>query len=200
MRITEADAYVERRDSISHDWMERLSEWDMSPLLLPNTGKPVALFSELKPDLLILTGGNDLHAYPERDATEKALLAAALESDTPVLGVCRGLQLINDTMGGELTAVDGHVARGHDIRISDPWRRFYGDGTKVNSYHSFGIPESGLGAGLQATAVDTDGNVEGCILRGKPLAAVMWHPERKNAPPADRDMIMSLTSARPDPV
>ena len=92
MRVAEAENYIERRDSISHDWIERLNSWNYMPVPVPNGGNPVALLRELKPSLLILTGGDDLGLFPERDATEKKLLGAAMQSGTPVLGVCRGLQ------------------------------------------------------------------------------------------------------------
>jgi len=192
MRVTEAQNYVERRDSISHDWIDLLTGWDMSPLLLPNTGTSVSLFGELKPGLLILTGGDDLGAFPERDAMENSLLSAALENGTPVLGVCRGSQLINDFLGGGLVPVEGHVAADHAVGISDPWQRFYGDRTTVNSFHATGIPGAGLADELKPAAVDGDGNIEGFVWPGKPVAGVMWHPERGNAPAADRAMIADL--------
>lgn len=192
MRVTEAENYVERRDSISHDWIDLLTGWDMTPLLLPNTGTSVSLFRELKPGLLILTGGEDLGVFPERDAIEQSLLSAALESGTPMLGVCRGSQLINDFLGGGLAPVEGHVAADHAVGISDPWRQFYGGQTTVNSFHATGIPETGLAGELKPAAVDGDGNVEGFVWPGKPVAGVMWHPERENAPTADRALINDL--------
>ena len=103
MRVTEAENYIERRDSISHDWIERLDSWNYTAVPVPNGGDPVALLKELKPGLLILTGGDDLGLFPERDASEKKLLGVAMESGTPVLGVCRGLQLINQLSEATLT-------------------------------------------------------------------------------------------------
>ena len=192
MRVTEAENYIERRDSISHDWIERLDSWNYTAVPVPNGGDPVALLKELKPGLLILTGGDDLGLFPERDASEKKLLGAAMESGTPVLGVCRGLQLINQVFGGSLTSIDGHTAVNHEVRISECWGSYYGARTTVNSYHGSCISAAGLASDLECAAVDADGNIEGAFVPGKPVVGIMWHPERPGAPDADREMISDL--------
>ena len=75
MRVTEAVDYHEPRDSISHDWLDRLQKWDMTPLPVPNRlGDPCGYLDALAPDLLVLTGGDDPGTCPTRDATEQALL------------------------------------------------------------------------------------------------------------------------------
>jgi putative glutamine amidotransferase len=68
------------------------------------------------------------------------------------------------------------------------WAGFYADGVEVNSYHNIGVAADGLGDGLVATTSDADGNVEAFCHRDKPLAAVMWHPERGE--PVDSDRIL----------
>jgi putative glutamine amidotransferase len=194
MRITEASSYVERRDSISHDWMVRLNEWDMTPLLLPNIGNPASLMRRFKPDLLILTGGDDIGVTAERDATELELLRLAVEMEVPVLGVCRGLLLINTFKGGGSLSISGHVAKPHAVHISQEWQQIYGQSVNVNSYHSNAIPADKLADGLRATALDDAGNVEAFVSPDLSMAAVMWHPERAGAPHADRKMIDYLTN------
>ena len=112
MRVTQAAAFAEPRDSISHDWLARLGEWDMTPLLVPNhLTAPESYLDRLGADLLVLTGGNDLGVTPERNASETKLLDHALHNGIAVLGVCRGMQLINVHLGGRLAPIDGHVAR-----------------------------------------------------------------------------------------
>ena len=194
MRVIEAENYVERRDSISHDWIARLYGWNFTPVPVPNGGDPESLLKELKPGLLILTGGEDLGVFPERDTSEQKLLGVAMQSGTPVLGVCRGLQLINQVLGGYVTHVDRHTAVDHEVRISECWASYYGDRTMVNSYHESGISAAGLASDLECAAVDTDGNIEGAFVPGKPVAGVMWHPERPGAPDADREMILDLAA------
>jgi len=197
MRMTEATGYKETRDSISHDWLARLAAWGMTPLLVPNLGQRVtALLVDLRPDVLVLTGGDDLGATSKRDATESALLAHALAAGLPVLGVCRGLQLINVHVGGRLVAVDGHAGKPHAVTIAPPWRGLYGASATVNSYHGQGVPKDGVGDGLVVAAADGNGRVEGLCHGEKPLAAVMWHPERQGGLAGDRQLLAGLAAGR----
>lgn len=194
MRISEAENYIELRDSISHDWISRLDSWGFTAVPIPNGGDSITLLKELKPSLLILTGGEDLGVFPERDANENKLLGVAMESGTPVLGVCRGLQLINQAFGGHLNSIEGHIAVDHEVQISECWVSYYGARTTVNSYHGACISAAGLASDLECAVVDADGNVEGAFLPAKPVAGIMWHPERRGAPDADRKMISDLVA------
>lgn len=194
MRITNAQGYDEPRDSISHDWSERLISWGKTPMPIPNIG-PLAVdyLKQISPDLLILSGGEDIGVSPIRDQTEIALLKYAIETRLPVFGVCRGLQLINTYFGGTLAPVGGHVAQSHEIHFDAAWGNFYGTSECVNSYHNTCIPAGGLAAALRATAADADNNIEAAEHRELPLSAVMWHPERAGGLEGDRNLVNALT-------
>ncbi len=193
MRITGATGYPEPRDSISHDWLALLAEWDMSPLLVPNIVNSAASYLDgLDPDLLVFTGGDDLGTMPERDAVERTLFDHALARGLPTLGVCRGMQLVNDIQGGRTEKIEGHVATAHGVTVEPSWRAQYDVKTEVNSYHGLGIAPGDLGADLEAGAVDAEGYIEALFHREKPVAAIMWHPERAGAPANDRAMITRL--------
>ena len=193
MRVTQASGYVEPRDSISHDWMSRLGEWGMPPLQVPtHLISPESYLDGLGADLLVLTGGDDLGATPERDTSETKLLGHALHKGIAVLGICRGMQLINVHFGGRLASVDGHVARPHAVNVDAPLKELYGSETIVNSFHGQSIPADGLGDGLVGAAADAEGNVEALHHRELPVAAVMWHSERPGAPAADRVLMERL--------
>jgi len=179
MRVTQADSYAEQRDSISHDWIIQLDDWGMIPLLIPNSlSEPSSYLDRLAPDLLILTGGDDLGKTPERDRNEANLLQHAIKTDLPVLGICRGLQLINLYFSGHSSSVANHVATRHAIDIHEPLSTLYGNTVHVNSYHSSSIPKDGLGDGLIAAGFDKDGMIEAALHEDKPIAGIMWHPER----------------------
>jgi N5-(cytidine 5'-diphosphoramidyl)-L-glutamine hydrolase len=193
MRITQAEGYVEPRDSISHDWLEVLCRWGMEPVLLPNIlSDPPSYIKYISPDILIITGGDDIGVFPLRDRSELDLLSYAEENGLPVLGVCRGLQLINYRAGGDLEPVQGHVRSLHEVSFEKAWQRIYGPRKRVNSYHNMGLIRTGLGGTLIAGACDDQGYVEALYHRELAIAAIMWHPERQAAPLEDKLLIEAI--------
>jgi putative glutamine amidotransferase len=136
---------------------------------------------------------------PERDRVELALARWALDEGKPVLGVCRGMQLMNVAAGGTLyqdlaEQMPGSIKHdyfpyashgysrdflAHTVKIAAGTRlaRLFGtDELKVNSMHHQGVKT--LGTGLHATAVSPDGLVEGIERDGESYVfAVQWHPE-----------------------
>lgn len=150
-------------------------------------------------DALILCGGPDIdpsvygrarepatgHLAPQRDGPELELIAAALRDDVPLLGICRGMQLLNVARGGSLVQdLPGHVTRpgefdAHAIRTAPGSRvaEILGDRVTVMSGHHQAI--DGLGAQLVATAWAPDGTVEAVEdPSGRFALGVLWHPEQ----------------------
>ena len=193
MRITQASGYTEPRDSISHDWIERLQSWELAPFLLPNgLADPSAYLDMLAPELLILTGGDDPGLGTIRDCSEKIMLEYALAKNTPVLGVCRGLQAINLHFGGRLEPISGHVGVEHAVKFAGAFSELYGAEATVNSFHESAVAVEGLARSLVSAGVDERGNIEALHHRSLPVAATMWHPERPCAPAADRSLVDRL--------
>lgn len=195
MRVTEANGYDEPRDSVSHDWWRVLAHWGMAPLPVPNfLNDPVAYVDDTKVALLVLTGGDDPGDPQERHATEMALLDYAIERRLAVLGVCRGAQVINLYFGGRLCGIDDHVGAPHPVEISTPFIEAYGKTERVNSFHRLGIAPEGLAGTLNDFARDASGRIEGFHHSNLPIVGLMWHPERKGAPPGDAALISHLLS------
>ena len=175
------------------------------PVLLPadeaSAEAPADLLDAI--DALVLSGGADLdpasyEAEPnpktvgykaERDRFELALARGAIERDMPVLGICRGMQLLNVACGGTLNQHLGdatqHVGEPgvfvqHEVRLepgSLAARVVDAERGEVRSHHHQGIER--LGAGLVESAWSIpDGLVEAIELPGRSFAVgVMWHPE-----------------------
>ncbi len=165
------------------------------PVLLPVSADVADYGAHL--DGLVLTGGADVTpgrygaepdgrgSYePERDAQELALFEMALAANVPVLGVCRGLQVINVATGGTLhqdvpphSRYDDPSGTVHPVSFGEGTRLggLYGPRIEVNSLHHQAV--DGVGSGLAVTARADDGTVEGLEMEGRDVVAVQWHPE-----------------------
>lgn len=155
-------------------------------------------------DGLVITGGRDVDpaAYghqphpasdepaADRDAWEFALIGGALRRGMPVLGICRGAQVLNVQCGGtlhqHLPDVIGHSRhqRGNAVFSTSTIRTVEGSrlaaligaGTRAQCYHHQAIDR--LGAGLVVSALDDEGVVEGVEMAGEGfVVGVQWHPE-----------------------
>jgi putative glutamine amidotransferase len=181
-RVSVVPNYCERFDCLDQGWTKFLAACGLLPVLLPNVIEVALALSE-GTDIagLVLTGGNDLAALggnaPERDAVENALLELAERRELPVLGVCRGMQVIQQRFAIQLRRVEGHVVQRQIIRIE-------GEPREVNSYHHFAAFDSR--PPLDVWAVADDGVIKAIRHSTQPITGIMWHPER-SAPfsPAD---------------
>lgn len=173
----------ERRDALDQSWPRLLAASGFLAMPMPNHPETAAaMFGGAGVAGLLLTGGNDLARYggdaPERDETERGLLRLARERGLPVLGVCRGMQVIQDSFGVTLEKLSGHVAIRHRVK---------GEAfdAEVNSFHGFGSRETV--PDLEVLARAPDGIVEFLRHRREPILGQMWHPERE-APYRDDDI------------
>jgi gamma-glutamyl-gamma-aminobutyrate hydrolase PuuD len=194
-RVTRVENYNERRDSLDQRWWPLINALGLVPIPLANLpAKDAADYAQsLDLSAIIITGGNslqvdELECAPERDAFENALLAWALQTDRPVVGVCHGMQMINQYFGGSLTKLNNHVATRHIINFCGGWQQF--NDREVNSYHDWGIITQNLGKDLKASAQHADDTVEAFLHIHKKVAGIMWHPEREA--PYDADDIYLL--------
>ncbi|HEV8613969.1 MAG TPA: gamma-glutamyl-gamma-aminobutyrate hydrolase family protein [Methylomirabilota bacterium] len=195
------------RAYVNTAYLRAVQEAGGIPVLLPPQADAEALrvlWERL--DGVVLTGGGDLdparfdepthpkttEVSPARDALEIELVERALRDDVPLLGICRGLQVLNVALGGSLhqdlpvepiqhSQREPRDQASHAVKVM-------GEGTRlgrvlgavevqVNSMHHQGIKR--LGRGLRGVAWAPDGLVEGIEADGgdRFVLAVQWHPE-----------------------
>lgn len=179
-------------------------------------------------DGLLLVGGGDIdpalfsgrphpRVYgidPERDRSEILLARLALEAGLPLLGICRGVQVINVALGGALytdladqlpdacrhdryTTGEPRDLIAHDVAVA-PGSRLAGilGGTRfgVNSLHHQGLER--IAPGLEVTAHAPDGLVEAVEVAGHPFGVgVQWHPEWLQAHAPQRALFRAFIEA-----
>jgi gamma-glutamyl-gamma-aminobutyrate hydrolase PuuD len=188
---------------LPYEYVKQVERAGGQPVLLPPAGDTASLVGRL--DGLILAGGGDIdprrygaeqhertgYIRPFRDTAEFDVLSAALDQEVPYLGICRGLQVLNVTLGGtlhqHLPDVVGHAEHapapgtfGHlDVRAAPGSRvakALGADPVCVPHYHHQAVDQ--LAPDLAVTAVAGDGTVEAVELEcGFFAVAVQWHPE-----------------------
>ncbi len=196
---------------IDEAYVDRIHAAEAIPMMLPHVRPGTEENVVSKIDALLLTGGDDIdpacygdsdkgtcrNVDPDADRREIALLNAAVERGIPVLGTCRGMQLINVAFGGTLnqkitqegradhgprpTLLDDILALRHPVEIVPGSRlaSILGCGTRlVNTTHHQGLAR--LAQGFKVVARAPDGTVEAIEAEdpGKYIIGVQWHPEK----------------------
>ena len=121
-------------------------------------------------EAVLLSGGPDVGICLNRDKTETNLLNYAFKNSLPLLGICRGMQMIAIWAGAELKKVIGHAGTRHQVA-----GYFNGE---VNSYHNYSLRE--IPANFTALVYSEDGLIEAIKHQNLKWEGWMWHPEREN--------------------
>jgi putative glutamine amidotransferase len=183
-RVFQSEPDNVRYDSLDQRWVGLLAATGLLALPIPNGLTEVGdFFRATAVSGIILTGGNDLaflgtpSVAVERDVTESAALRHAIKRKLPVLGVCRGAQLIVHFFGGHLIRLNNHAGTMHTIETRRS--RFLRPPSRVCSYHDYGIDDHRLPESLEPVAFSNDGSIEAFEHRSLPIVGIMWHPERE---------------------
>lgn len=202
----------------------RAAGWATVTRTAADFGTDALLSATAGADAVIIVGGEDIHprfygqptGYPGEsrhregaDAAQIALVHDAMERGVPLLGICRGLQIINVALGGTLVADlgdTGHLNRGvpipdvlttHSVLL-EPGSRveaLLGPVAEVRSAHHQAV--ASVGTGLAVAGRAPDGHIEAIEHESAPVVGVQWHPEDPGAPAGQLSALLGvLTPAR----
>ena len=168
-------------DFIDHYWLDFFEKNKIKFYLIPNK-KNLSKFFLKKINFLILTGGNDVIGNEKtskiRNKIESHLIDICVKKKIPMLGICRGAQLLNLKFGGRVKKVKNQMRTRHDIyfiKNSLIKKKFL----NVNSFHNYGIKKNGLAKKFEILAFDKSKNIEMFISKNNKIIGTMWHPERE---------------------
>lgn len=174
---------LEHNDVYDTMWIKLLEKIKCIPYPIPNDLSKINTWMQrANLDGIILTGGNDLsnlknaiNPSTKRDQLEFCIIKYCIKNKLPLLGVCRGMQIINFFFNGSLTKIKKHVKTHHNIvyELDEKIRT-----KSVNSYHNWGIRDKNLSNELEKVAVANDGTIEAIKHKKYPIIGIMWHPER----------------------
>ena len=182
-RIIEHSAYPETREALDVQWGAFFSKFENVTLIPILTQSPIEKYLSLDPKGVIISGGNDLEGNSLADRIRKEhnieLIRFSRDNRIPLLGICYGMQLINEYFGGTLKKcnVPRHVKVKHLIDIhSNFFQAYYGGKINVNSFHQYNIDS--LGADFIVDASCSEHEIEAISHRDEHIKGIMWHPER----------------------
>lgn len=163
----------EVRDSIDQRLISFLSKSGGIVVPVPNFAHSEVeienWLNNIGPRAIVLSGGGNIGEQPSRDHVEECLLNYGSQNSLPLLGICRGMQMMGVWAGAALKSVRGHVATRHHLTG--------GLDVKVNSYHNYSlmaVPDK-----FKALAYSEDGEIEAIQHTTLPWEGWMWHPERE---------------------
>lgn len=205
--------YGDWMDCLENNYTTFLEDKGFELITVPNATLNITNFLNSKKFYgIVLTGGENINPFyyggktkknsysKDRDRIELSLLNYAVNHRIPVLGICRGMQLLNIYFKGKLiqniALIDNNkthkAVKFHRIKIvnSEISINLKNNFIDVNSYHNQGVTLPKLGENLKPFAIFEELNlVEGLFHKSLPIAGIQWHPERSNTSKLLDDLI-----------
>lgn len=168
--------------SLSKDWIDYSEKIGLN--LIPyNYNFSKTKLNKIKIDGLILSGGNDLSKIKKnkenffRDKEEKKIFKYCLDRNVPILGVCRGFQLIASHFKFNLKKCKGHVRTRHKLNLNQS-KYTNSKNLIVNSFHNYCLRK--ISNKFDIISYHSDKSIEIAELKEKKILCLMFHPERLN--------------------
>jgi len=193
-RVQKINKYNEFRDQIDSRLIHFVIKSGYLPVPIPNfkDGKNsdklslIKWLNFIKPSGIILSGGDDIGVYKFRDKNEIQIIKWSLIKKIPILGICRGMQMINKYFGGTKIKIRNHVGTRH--KIIGKYSSFR---KNVNSFHNWGFYSKNISGKLEVLTIAKDKTIEAFQHKKYNIYGVMWHPEREKFYKRDDFVLMN---------
>jgi len=186
-RLISNKEYPEIRDALDIKWAELCSQLNYLPIIIPHNTKIGDYYSKVKLDGIILSGGNDLYSINSsneskmRDIHEKNIIKFALKNKIPLMGICRGMQLLAEWFGCDFKHIDNHVAVRHSLSVNKNsiYKELLEKLPDVNSYHNYALDMINDDDIIVSARAVSDNTIEAFEHKRLKVFAQMWHSERE---------------------
>lgn len=207
------------RAYVNKDYVKSVEKAGGAPVILPLVSDYEVVKIQIEAmDSIIISGGFDVNPLiygeepsqkqgflcPERDEYDLMVIKAAMELNKPILGICRGLQILNVALGGtmyqDLSLIEGcyikHVQEsrpevaGHTVKVEEGTKLYsiFGEKIITNSFHHQAIKD--LAPGFKVAARAKDGVIEAIEKEEGFVVGIQWHPEMMAG--KDNELMLSL--------
>jgi len=167
---------IDNYDSFTYNLVHYLGELGAEMRVIRNDAMSVAEIMEMQPDGIVISPGP---GTPDEGGVSVDLVKAALETDTPLLGVCLGHQSIGQALGASIVRSPA-ILHGKTSKVSHENDSVFKDlptPFTATRYHSLTIDPATVPDSLKVTAMADDGVIMGVTHREKPVFGVQFHPE-----------------------
>ena len=184
-RLDEVSDYGETRESLDINWGRFINNLSYIPCPLSSAINIHDFFEQNPFHGVLFSGGNNLSSLKpsklstSRDHFETKLISFCLSKKIPILGVCRGMQIIAQYFNGKIEPIDGHVKTHHNLvnNKASKWIKELNAIKTVNSFHDYSV--SSVPQEFIVSSVDeTTNGIEAIEHKKLPVFCQMWHPER----------------------
>ncbi|NOH70737.1 hypothetical protein F0225_05170 [Vibrio pectenicida] len=184
-RLILHDDYEEMRETLDINYAKLIKESGFLPVIIPYEVDFIEYVISIGIDGVLFTGGNDLFICngsklsKKRDDFEKEILKYCIDNGIPIMGVCRGMQLIASYFGSSFKRIDSHVNVRNKLCVNNQ-SRYYSylkEFDNVNSYHNFSI--SKLADDFLISAKSDDNIIKAIEHNEYKIFGQMWHSERE---------------------
>ena len=184
--------HKEYENILSENWLKFFNNFACLALPSQNYSLVNKIFSN-NLNCIILTGGNDAvkrnknNFSLKRNKFEFKLIDFAIKSRVPVIGICRGMHIINLYFGGKVSKnlnkseKNTHLKNNHSVKLQNKIKKIVNKSNiEVNAFHTQGFYEKNLGKGLKLGGVSNDNLVEAIYHENYEIYGFQWHPERNS--------------------